>query len=117
MATLPRTFKVLLPNGLKGRAVRLTSRNNLTVLNWIPGAVYREHVSKDGQSTSQRIMLPVNGTKVIRAAYYGDFIVKTEKGFSVVKFDKIETELFAIDPDATEDVVLREFNRWVKSLG
>jgi hypothetical protein len=116
MATTPKTFKVLLKDGSEGRAVRLTARNNLTILNWIPGAEHRESVSKTGQSSNQRIMLPVNGSKAIRAAYYDDWIVKTGKGFQVVKFDKTEQTLFFIDADASEAATKRAFTRWVKEL-
>lgn len=117
MTSSPKTHKVLLPNGFEGRAVRLTPRNNLTVLNWIPGAEARIQVSKGGQETNQRIMIPINGSKIIRAAYYDDWIVKTKKGFAVVKFDKTEREIFIVDKDASEADTKRAFNRWVKSLG
>ena len=117
MATSPRTEKVFLANGSEGRAVRFHARNNITVLNWVPNAEYREQVSKAGQTSNQRIMLSVNGSKVVRAAYYEDYIVKTEKGFAVVKFDKSDKELFFVDKDASAVSTKRAFNRWVKSLG
>ena len=117
VASSPRTSLVLLPNGLEGRAVRLRDRNKLTVLNWIPGAEYREQVGKGGKVSNQRIMLPINGGKAVRAAYFDDFIVKTEKGFIVVKFDKTEQELFFVDTNATAVATKRAFKRWVSSLG
>lgn len=114
--TSPRTFKVFLKDGTEGRAVRLTARNDLTVLNWIPEAELRKQVSKIGQITNQRLMLNINGTKKIRAAYYDDWIVKTKKGFQVVKFDKSEESLFFVNSDESEVWVKRNFHRWLKSL-
>lgn len=116
MATTPKTFKVLLKDGTSGRAVRLTARNNRTVLDWIPGAEHRETVSKKGQSSNHRIMLPVNNTKVIRAAYYDDWIVKTDKGFQVVKFDKTGETLFFVDKDVSESATKRAFGAWIKDV-
>lgn len=112
----PKTHKVILPNGTEARAVKLTARNNLTVLNWIPGAEYRERVSAKGQTSEQRIMAPIGGTKKVKAAYYDDWIVKVDGVFLVVKFDKVEETLFF--PNSFEErKVKRAFNAWKKEFG
>lgn len=111
----PKAHNVLLADGTEGRAVKFSARNNLTVLNWVPGAEYREQVSKKGQISNQRLMVPLNGSKRIKAAYFDDWIVKTEHGFFVVKFDKVEDILFF--PDGFEErKVKRAYNAWKKSL-
>lgn len=116
MAVSPKTHKVLLKDGTEVRAVKLSARNHLTCLNWIPGAEFRSQVSKGGQESNQRLMIPINGSKVVRAVYFDDWIVKTDKGFYVVKFDKVEESIFFINsyPDVKDGQ--KHFKRWVKDL-
>lgn len=117
MASSPKTHKVLLKDGTEGRAVRLSARNDRTVLNWVPGAVLRKTISKAGQESNQRLMLNVRGTKTVRAAYYDDWVVKTSKGFQVVKFDKSEESLFFVDSDSwpSEQAKDTAFILWTRS--
>jgi len=113
----PKTHKVLLPDGTEARAVRLRAGNHLSVLNWIPDAEFRERVAaKTGQTSEQRLMVPIDGTKRVKAAYYDDWIVKVGKTFRVVKFNESEREIFFINSFEDAAQGERAFNKWAKEI-
>lgn len=72
--------------GEEVRAIRVTERNYINVMNWVSDtksnhdhkAVAIEHVSKDGDVSNQRIKLHVHGVG-IRVARVGDWIIRTAK--------------------------------------
>lgn len=80
MATSLKTVKVTLKDGIEGRAVKVTPRNYLAVMFW-SGAEDASNVEKK----SYKLRVPLNGSKMIRIAVPGDQVVKTSKGFQVIK--------------------------------
>lgn len=80
----PKTREIVFLDGSIGRGANLTIKNYGAMLRWTGGEAIFE-MDKDGNYINHKIKLYHNGTKLRRVAIPGDLIIKTYKGFTVVK--------------------------------